>query len=217
MFNNRKLSQKKSANSNTQTHWQQAKMNSKFKEISLFFETEYPTNKDGLRELLSLFKIKSLKKGTEILKSDKEEKELRFLNHGIVREYYATPEKETNINFYTKPQFITDLSSFNNNLKTKKNQESLTNIELLCIQKTEFRKLLKKYECGTSFIDLSFQKLLKHKELLEYNRITKTPEELYKELLIYKPNWLEKIPQYHIASYLNISPETLSRIRKRIS
>ena len=66
-------------------------------------------------------------------------------------------------------------------------------------------------------MDLSFQKLLKHKELLEYNRITKTPEELYKELFIYKPSWLEKIPQYHIASYLNISPETLSRIRKRIS
>jgi signal-transduction protein with cAMP-binding, CBS, and nucleotidyltransferase domain len=97
-------------------------MNPKFKEISLFFEIEYPTNKEGLRELLSLFRFKSFKKGTQILESDKEEKELRFLNHGIVREYYATSDKETNINFYTKPQFITDLPSFNNNLKTKKNQ-----------------------------------------------------------------------------------------------
>ena len=192
-------------------------MNPEFKEISQFFETEYPLNKDGLRELLSLFKIESFEKGTQILKSDKEENELRFLNHGVVREFYATSDKETNINFYTKPQFITDLSSFNNDLKTKKNQDSLTKIELLCIQKTVFRELLKKYECGKSFIDLSFHKLLKHKELLEYNRITKTPEELYKELFIYKPNWLEKIPQYHIASYLNITPETLSRIRKRIS
>jgi len=192
-------------------------MNPEFKEISQFFETEYPLNKNGLRELLSLFKIESFKKGTQILKSEKEEKKLRFLNHGVIREYYATSDKETNINFYTKPQFITDLSSFNNDLKTKKNQESLTKIELLCVQKKAFRELLKKYECGKSFIDLSFQKLLKHKELLEYNRITKTPEELYKELFIYKPNWLEKIPQYHIASYLDITPETLSRIRKRIS
>lgn len=188
-----------------------------FKEISQFFETEYPLNKDGLQELLSLFEMKAFKKGTQILKSDNEEKELRFLNHGVVREYYATSDKETNINFYTKPQFITDLSSFNNDLRTKKNQESLTAIELLCVQKIAFRELLKKYKCGKSFIDLSFQKLLKHKELLEYNRITKTPEELYKELFIYKPNWLEKIPQYHIASYLDITPETLSRIRKRIS
>ena len=188
-----------------------------FKEISNFFETEYPLNQDGLRELLLLFKKETVKKGTLILKTDTEEKQLRFLNSGVIREYFATSEKETNINFYTKPQFITDLSSFNNDLKTKKNQEALTDVTLLVVDKNAFRELLKKYECGKSFIDLSFQKLLKHKELLEYNRITKTADELYKELFIYKPTWLEKIPQYHIASYLNISPETLSRIRKRIS
>lgn len=188
-----------------------------FKEISKFFETEYPLNQNGLKELLCLFKKETIKKGTQILKADTEEKQLRFLNSGVIREYFATSEKETNINFYTKPQFITDLSSFNNDLKTKKNQETLTEVTLLVVDKNAFGELLKKYECGKSFIDLSFQKLLKHKELLEYNRITKTADELYKELFIYKPDWLEKIPQYHIASYLNISPETLSRIRKRIS
>ena len=188
----------------------------KFKEISKFFETEYPLNKDGIKELFSLFEIKAFKKGTLILKANELENQLRFLNNGIVREFYDSTSKETNINFFIKPQFITDLSTFNNDLKTKKNQEGLTDIELLVIDKFKFRELLKKYQCGKSFIDLSFQKLLKHKELLEYNRITKTPEELYKELIIYKPDWLQLIPQYHIASYLNITPETLSRIRKRI-
>jgi len=192
-------------------------MNIELKEISTFFETEYPLNKEGLRKLLSLFELEKIRKGTQILNAGTEEKSLRFLNKGIVREYYATPDKETNINFYTKPQFITDLSSFNSDTKTKKYQEALSDIELLTIEKSDFRKLLKEYDCGKSFIDLSFQRLLKNKELFEYNRITKSAEELYKELFIYKPNWLEKIPQYHIASYLNITPETLSRIRKRIS
>lgn len=192
-------------------------MNIELNEISTFFETEYPLNKDGLRKLLSLFKLKNVKKGTQILKAGTEEKALRFLNKGVVREYYATSEKETNINFYTKPQFITDLSSFNTNSKTKKYQEALSDIELLAIDKNDFRKLLNEYDCGKSFIDLSFQRLLRNKELFEYNRITKSPEELYNELFIYRQSWLEKIPQYHIASYLNITPETLSRIRKRIS
>ncbi|GAB5563087.1 MAG: Crp/Fnr family transcriptional regulator [Winogradskyella sp.] len=191
--------------------------NPDFKELSIFFETEYPLNKDGLKELFSLFKMKQFNKGELILSAEQEEKELRFLKRGIVREYYANSEKETNINFYTEPLFITDLVSFNNDVSTKKYQECLTKVELLSVGKKEFRTLLEKYQCGKSFIDLSFQKLLKHKELLEYNRVTKTADELYKELLIYKPNWLEKIPQYHIASYLNITPETLSRIRKRIS
>ncbi|TDT40568.1 CRP-like cAMP-binding protein [Maribacter spongiicola] len=192
-------------------------MNIELKEISSFFETEYPLNKDGLRKLLSLFTLENRKKGTQILNAGTEEKKLRFLNKGVIREYYATSDKETNINFYTEPQFITDLTSFNANSATKKYQEALTDVELLAIDKSSFRKLLNEYDCGKSFIDLSFQRLLRNKELFEYNRITKSPEELYNELFIYRPNWLEKIPQYHIASYLNITPETLSRIRKRIS
>lgn len=192
-------------------------MNIELKEISSFFETKYPLNKEGLKKLFSLFKLENINKGTQILNAGTEEKKLRFLNKGIVREYYATSKKETNINFYTEPQFITDLSSFNDSSKTKKFQESLSDIELLTINKDSFKKLLNEYDCGKSFIDLSFQRLLKNKELFEYNRITKSPEKLYNELFIYRQNWLEKIPQYHIASYLNITPETLSRIRKRIS
>ena len=189
----------------------------KFEQISRFFETEYPLNHEGLKELLDLHISVSFSKGSLLQTADEKLTNLRFLNKGIIREYYATAAKETNINFYTKPQFITDLSAFNTNQPTKKNQEALTDVELLQIEKNKFTALLEKYECGKSFIDLSFQKLLKQKELFEYNRITKSSEELYNELLIYKPNWLQTIPQYHIASYLNITPETLSRIRKRIS
>lgn len=188
-----------------------------FSKISKFFETEFPLNQDGLKELFSLFKIENYSKGILLLKANSIERQLRFLNKGTIREYYSTDEKEVNINFYTKPQFITDLLAFNNHSKTRKSQESLSKVELLTIDKQKFIELLKRYQCGKSFVDASFQKLLKHKELLEYNRITKSPDELYKELFIYKPEWLQVIPQYHLASYLNITPETLSRIRKRIS
>ncbi|CAM1352711.1 MULTISPECIES: Crp/Fnr family transcriptional regulator [Tenacibaculum] len=188
-----------------------------FSEISKFFKTEYPLNEHGLEELFSLFKIDHYKKGNLILKENEKEKQLRFLNKGLVREFYSNHEKEININFYTKPLFITDLLTFNQNSTTLKNQECLSSVEILSIERKSFFNLLKKYECGKSFVEASFQKLLKQKELLEFNRITKTPEELYNELIIYKSDWLQSIPQYHIASYLNITPETLSRIRKRIS
>ncbi len=187
-----------------------------FTEIIKFFNNEYPSNQEGLRESFYAFKEKKIKKGDQILHSGKSENQLRFLNNGIVREYYATQEAETNINFYTSPQFITDFASFHAHVPTKKNQEALSDIELLVIDKDFFYNEIKNYECGKSFFDLTFQRILKNKEQFEYNRITKSPEELYKELMIYKPHWLLSIPQYHIASYLNITPETLSRIRKRI-
>ena len=83
-------------------------MNPEFSEISKFFDTEYPLNKEGLTEMFSLFKKRTFKKGSRILEAGKEEKQLRFLNRGVIREFYTSSEKEININFYTKPQFITD-------------------------------------------------------------------------------------------------------------
>ncbi len=188
-----------------------------FTEISNFFKTEFPLNEHGLEELFSLFKVTKHPKNTQLLQAKSKEKQLRFLNKGSVREYYTIDGKERNINFYIKPQFISDLLALNQNTTTHKTQECLSDVEVFSIERQPLFDLLEKYQCGKTIITTSFEKLLKQKELFEYNRITKTPEELYKELFIYKPNWLQKIPQYHIASYLNITPETLSRIRKRIS
>lgn len=181
------------------------------------FKTDYPLNKDGLDEFVAGFKLLSFKKNQIILNEGESETKLRFLNRGLVREYMTKKDKETNINFYTSPQFISDLSSFTNNIKTKKYQETLSDVEMLYMERKTFNNLLNKYPCGKSFIDLTFRNILEQKELFEYNRITKSPTDLYKELLIYKPDWFNYIPMYHIASYLGITPETLSRIRKKIS
>ncbi|SEC39018.1 cAMP-binding domain of CRP or a regulatory subunit of cAMP-dependent protein kinases [Tenacibaculum sp. MAR_2009_124] len=186
-------------------------------EVSNFFKTSYPLNEHGLEELFGLFKTEFFKRGDLLLKSNTKEKKLRFLNSGTVREFYADKDRETNINFYIKPQFISDLLAFNNNTITNKNQECLTAVEILSIERNSYFKILEKHECGKSFVTASFQKLLHQKEIIEFNRVTKSPEDLYKDLFKNKPQWLKGIPQYHIASYLNITPETLSRIRKRIS
>jgi len=187
-----------------------------FSKIANFFKTEYPLNQHGLDELFASLEVEHHKKGTILISTNKKEEKLRFLNHGIVREFYTKDSQEKNINFYIKPQFISDLLAFIHETPTHKNQECLTDIEILSIKKLPLFELLEKYQCGKSYIESSFQKLLKQKELFEYNRITKSPETLYQELFIYKPDWLQHIPQYHIASYLDITPETLSRIRKRI-
>lgn len=185
--------------------------------IARFFETDFPLNKEGIREFIGAFKIKHFPKHTPLLAEQGYEHKLRFINRGLVREFYKTDKKEVNINFYTTPQFITDLFAFIHRTKTNKNQMTLSDVQILELDKEKFVELLEKYSCGKSFIDQSFQQILKHKEVFEYNRLTKEPEELYHELRIYKSDWLQKIPQYHIASYLGITPETLSRIRKRIS
>ncbi|MCQ0111495.1 Crp/Fnr family transcriptional regulator [Zhouia amylolytica] len=188
-----------------------------FSAISDFFKTEFPLNEHGLEELFSHFRLTHYPANSMLLQAETKEKKLRFLNNGIVREYYYNQDIERNINFYVKPQFISDLLAFNQNTSTRKYQECLSAVEVLSIDRHIFFELLEKYECGKSLVTSSFQKLLTQKESFEYNHLTKNPETRYLELLVKKPEWIRYIPQYHIASYLNITPETLSRIRKRIS
>jgi CRP-like cAMP-binding protein len=184
--------------------------------LSLFFSNEFPFNKEGLEEFVNTFVIKSYKKGEIILENRSIENELRFLDQGIIREYYTTNDKEKNINFYTNSGFITDFSSFTNNLISNKNQDCLTDVDLKVLSKEKFLQLMNKYSCGRLFIETIFQRIVTNNEIDQFNQFSKTPEELYIDILKNKPCWIHKIPQYHIASYLGITPETLSRIRKRI-
>ena len=185
--------------------------------LSLFFSNEFPFNKEGLAEFVNTFVKKSYKKGEIILTNGYTENELRFLDKGIIREYYATNDKEKNINFYTDPIFITDFSSFTNTIPTKKYQEALTDLEVRVLSKEKFLNFTNQYDCGKLFIETIFQRIVVNKENEEFNHFVNTAEELYLDIMKSKPNWLHHIPQYHIASYLGITPETLSRIRKRIS
>ena len=185
--------------------------------IRNFFETNCPLSSEGIDELLVSFKRKTISKKNLIFNEGQYEKKIRFLNSGIIREYYVNDVKESNINFYVKPMFVSDFNSFINQFPTKINQETLSDVEILGLSKDKFYQLLEKYTCGKNIIDIAFQKLLKAKEIFEYNRITKEPKKVYEEIIQYNPDWLQLIPQYHIASYLGITPETLSRIRNRRS
>ena len=184
--------------------------------LSLFFSNEFPFNKEGLEEFVHTFVIKSYKKGEIILENGNTENELRFLDQGIIREFYATNGREKNINFYTNASFITDFSSFTHATPSKKYQECLTDVHLRVLSKEKFVTFTNQYNCGKLFIETIFQRIVVNKEIEEFNHFVNTAEELYVDIMKNKPDWLLQIPQYHIASYLGITPETLSRIRKRI-
>ena len=184
--------------------------------LSLFFSNEFPFNKEGLEEFVNTFTGKSFKKGEIILENGNVENELRFLDQGIIREYYATNDREKNINFYTSSGFITDFSSFTHSTPTKKFQECLTDVDLRVLSKEKFLTFTNQYNCGKRFVETIFQRIVVNKETEEFNHFVNTAEELYLDIMKNKPDLLLEIPQYHIASYLGITPETLSRIRKRI-
>lgn len=180
-----------------------------------FFADQFPFNKEGLEEFVSSFETVHYKKGDVILEQGKTDEKLRFLDSGIIREYYAVEEKEKNINFVTTNNFVTDFNSFTNDIPTKKYQQCLSDITLRILPKEKFRIFTNQHDCGKFFMETIFQRIVAKKENDEFNQFMNTAEKLYYDILKENPDWIQLIPQYHIASYLGITPETLSRIRKR--
>ncbi len=185
--------------------------------LFLFFINEFPFNKEGLELFVQSFETKEFKKNTLLLSNGQTEKELRFLDEGIIREFYANDGKEKNINFYLGSEFTTDFYSFISNKPTQKYQECLTDIQIRTLPKKKFQAFLEEYHCGKLFVDEIFRRIIEKKETDQFTQFVNTAEDNYLELLHHKSLWLQNIPQYHIASYLGITPETLSRIRKRLT
>lgn len=182
-----------------------------------YFKTYHPKNVEGVKEMVQAFEWRAIEKNTLLLREGQQENLLSFMVAGSVREFYVGEEKESNINFFTQPQFITDLSSLMYNQATRKNQQALVDTELLVLGKEQFDRLLDKYDCGRDWMQSVFVQLLQARETWDYEYRTKSADQLYQHLLQKKPQWLQQIPQYHIASLLRITPETLSRIRKRLA
>ena len=180
-----------------------------------FFTTKFPFNRDGLEEFIDAFTTKKYSKEAVIMHEDQKEKELRFLEGGIIREYFAYDGREMNTYFYTGPGFISDFSSLDKNIPTRKYQQCLTDTTVRVLPKSAYQAFQEKYQCGKSVVDTIFQEIIQSKEQKEFKHFSLTPDQLYQDLVENHPGWLQKVPQYHIATYLRMTPETLSRIRRR--
>lgn len=70
-------------------------------------------------------------------------------------------------------------------------------------------------QIGDKLGRLICEQLYVNKEIRESSLILDSPDERFHRLVETKKEWVLRIPQYHLASYLNLAPETLSRIKKR--
>jgi CRP-like cAMP-binding protein len=161
--------------------------------------------------------IKKLRKRQYLLQERDICKYVAFVSKGILRSYFVDEKNNEHIiQFAPEGWFISDISSFINEDKSNLNIDALEDSELILISKTahvyletavpEFFKFNYSQYRG-AYIGL-------HRRLLDM--FTLSTEEKYTKLLSIYPDIMQRVPQRMVASYLGLTPETLSRVRKKL-
>jgi CRP-like cAMP-binding protein len=160
---------------------------------------------------------RNFKAGDLIIAKEQTENYLSFIDMGIIRYFLEGDNKEITFDFAFKNSFFCAYDSFYSRKPTTIYIEALTDCALYSISYDNLQKLYQKCETAQKIGRTATEYLLGRKVKRELDLLTKTPQRRYEELLLDHPKYIKEIPLKFLASYLGIVPETLSRIRKRIS
>lgn len=164
----------------------------------------------------SLFSRKDLVKSEYLASEGEHSKELAFLLSGVMRAFYRNKEgTEYNKTFFSNFGFVGAYSSLTTGKENLINIQCLTNCAVLIADFQEITGLYRDYPKVESLA----RKLAEHKfsikEKREIELVTLDASQRYEIFQKEHPNLENLIPQYHIASYLGVTPTQLSRIRRK--
>lgn len=171
------------------------------------------------KEVCKTFFIpKKLRKKQYLLQQDDVCRYTTFVEKGILR-IYSVDDKgsEHVLQFALEGWWIGDIYSFLTAEPSQYNIDALEDAELLLINRNSWESLLEKIPKFERFFRIMMQNNLIATQRRLIGSHSKTAEEKYIDLNKLYPDIIQRIPQHMIASYLGITPETLSRIRKQLA
>ena len=169
-------------------------------------------------ELKKVFRLRSFKKGEYLTESGKHNSEIGFVISGYVRVYVIDLNGNENTIYLTgSPNFIGAITSFLRREPSEENVQAVTDAEILAIKYDDLENL---YETSHVWSNIGLhvmEELFMERTRQVISFIKKTAEDRYRYMLENEPDVLLNVPLQILASYMGMKPETLSRIRGRIS
>ncbi len=142
--------------------------------------------------------------------------EIYFVSKGCVRLFYNVDGVDKTAFFYTEGQYICAGESYTFNVPTIENYQAIEDTELFVFTKENIERLLMKVPKFEILARIATENELITCQKVIASFVTKSAEQRYLDLLDTQGELFQRVPQQYIASFLGVSPETLSRIKSRV-
>lgn len=172
-------------------------------------------DKANWTQIKGVFVEREIPSKTVLLETGEIANYIHLIKEGCIRMWFNKDGKDITVQFFFEGQPIASVDSFMNSQPSLFTIESIEPTKIISISKEDYEKINKLYpDFKDRFNDYIYQRLRNYIQLF-LSRIKDTPKERYAELVKNQPDILRRIPQHYIASYLGITPISLSRIRNK--
>ena len=158
--------------------------------------------------------VKTVKKQETLLMEGDVCKNIYFIQSGAIKQYYLSDGKEFIQNFFFEGNMASAFDSFLTQTTAESYLEALEGTELLVLSYHNFKAICTAKPEFSAQLNICMSRMNSNRVnlLLMSDGMMR-----YKKFLKNEPQIMQRVPQYMVASYLGMTPETLSRIRKRMS
>lgn len=160
--------------------------------------------------------VTNFAKDTFLLKEGQTSIDTYFILEGCIRQYCLIDGEEKTTNFFTEGQWIISLTGLTQNVPSVHNLVCMEDTALVIGNEQKAQELFRKFPRFETLARVVVEKSFAEQQQLMTSYLTDTPEQRYLKLLKLRPDLFQRVSQYHMASYIGVKPESLSRIRKRI-
>jgi CRP-like cAMP-binding protein len=193
-----------------------AQINEQFTQLKTLFNTLVPIPDSEWERAKNAFRSFVVSKGQYLLQPGETCKYLSFINSGLLRSYLLKDGKEHVRQFLFENGFAVDIGSFLTQTPSPFFIEAMEESLLLQVSFQDMDELMESsfhfMKLGKKLADQSAINLIRRSVSLLVDDATQR----YLDLIRERPQVVQRVPQYLIASYLGITPEALSRIRKEL-
>jgi CRP-like cAMP-binding protein len=187
-----------------------------FDKLKEYCKRIVPLSDDELTLIEKYFEIARVDKKDFLLTDGKICNFIAFISEGAIRHFHLKNGVEKTCDISFANSWVTDFQSFTQGTPCVMNLQALEDTTLLVIKRNNLSELYK--ECGKyeTFGRLMAEQVAQRATEIAMSLSSDKPEERYLNLIESHPDIFQRVQQKYIANFLGISPESLSRIRKRI-